>query len=111
MGGIDPGCEHRYSSVCFARFPQIGSWPRSRAVYGLDVLLAHSEPHKCSAQLLEVNFCPDFTSLLRFEPQIVNDIFEALFSRRAVADCFWRLKDDADEPDTEPGLKDLNEID
>lgn len=75
---------------------QIGHWPRSRALYGLDVLLARSGSGSsaCSPQLLEVNFCPDFSSWLRFQPSVegvITDVFAAAFTQQLEPPGFWRL--------------------
>ncbi|BDA45757.1 Tubulin-tyrosine ligase-like protein 12 [Coccomyxa sp. Obi] len=90
---------------------QIGGWPRSRAVYGLDVMLASGTNGKCSPQLLEVNFCPDFTSLLKYgTEEAVNDFMMACFSSKPVsAERFQKLKEDC--TDATPGLKELESID
>lgn len=97
---------------------QIGSWPRSRALYGLDILLDADRGGK--AQLLEVSFAPDFTTLLKFEPQVVNDVVHACFGSGEPVAKFSRLgaapkaaaQPAAQTPIQElPGFKELNEID
>ena len=74
---------------------QIGSWPRSRAVYGLDFLLVSpsadssdgpAPAEKVSVCLLEVNFGPDLTSLLRFRPGFVEEMFAVLFTEEPCLD-------------------------
>ena len=93
---------------------QIGSWPRSKALYGLDILLDATRGG--TAQLLEVSFAPDFTSLLKFEPELVNDVVHACFSSEPPGEKFWRLGAPPAAAAQEsieqlPGYKELNEID
>ena len=82
---------------CFA---QVGEWPRSRAVYGLDVMLAKlptSCQHPaalaagCLPQLLEVNSGPDFAPVSKFYDSFVNDVFSVLFAGEGAApDTLWQ---------------------
>lgn len=97
---------HQLVLVC-----QIGRWPRSRAVYGLDVMLASGTNGRCSPQLLEVNFCPDFTSLLKYgTEEAINDFMMACFSSEPVsAERFQNLKEVS--KDAIPGLEELELID
>ena len=71
------------------RAAQIGEWPRSRAVYGLDVILAkppssrtneHAPALGCVPQLLEVNSGPDFVRMSGLYGSFVNDVFSALLA-------------------------------
>jgi tubulin--tyrosine ligase-like protein 12 len=48
---------------------------RSRAMYGMDVML----DSKCRPKLLEVNFCPDCTRATKQFPTFTNDVFGCLF--------------------------------
>jgi hypothetical protein len=77
----------------------------------LDILLAQSGPGKFSAQLLEINFCSDFTTLLRFQPGAVNDIFQACFGPGPAPGSFWQLEKEPAEQEAVSGLKELNDID
>ncbi|KAK9904252.1 hypothetical protein WJX75_007747 [Coccomyxa subellipsoidea] len=92
---------------------QIGRWPRSRAIYGIDVLLVRGPSWKCSPQLLEVNFCPDFTTLLKVgSKEAIDDFMLACFTSEPVSEeRFRRLKHDLDLEETVPGLKELNALD
>ena len=94
----------------FLTCPQIGRWPRSRAVYGMDVLLVRGPSGRCSPQLLEVNFCPDFTTLIKLgEKEAINEFMGACFTSGLVSERFTRLGDDPAE--TVPGQEDLDAID
>ena len=84
---------------------QIGVWPRSRAIYGLDVMLAKlpsssapglSPPPGaatagCRLQLLEVNSCPDFGLVSRMQPTFLNDMFTTLFTNEPTPNSLWLL--------------------
>ena len=83
---------------------QIGDWPRSRSVYGLDVMLAKlpgncqhaaSLAAGCMPQLLEVNSCPDFGPMSQLYESFVNDVFGVLFAGEddvnAAPDTFLQL--------------------
>ena len=68
---------------------QIGKWPRSRAVYGLDVMLAklpvsctdeRALAVGCRLQLLEVNSGPDLAPMSKLHGTVVNDVFSTLFA-------------------------------
>ncbi|CAK0782888.1 hypothetical protein CVIRNUC_006083 [Coccomyxa viridis] len=101
-------------SIVEAASMKIGSWPRSKALYGLDILLDATRGG--TAQLLEVSFAPDFTSLLKFEPELVNDVVHACFSSEPPGEKFWRLGAPPAAAAQEsieqlPGYKELNEID
>ena len=62
-------------------------------MYGLDVLLEQGSPAgTCSVKLLEVNFCPDFTTIAGMEPGFVADIFGVLFSPVSAPASFWPLR-------------------
>ena len=82
-------------------------------MYGLDILLDATTGG--TAQLLEVSFAPDFTSLLKFEPEVVNDVVHACFSSEPPVERFWRLGAQSavgqDSIEQLPGYKELNEID
>jgi hypothetical protein len=58
----------------------IGSWPHCRAVHAVDLMIDTS----LQTKVLEVNFCPDFTSPLKRVsagyPNFINDIFSAMFT-------------------------------
>jgi len=88
---------------------QIGHWPRSRAFYGLDILLDASSSYM--PRLLEVSFAPDFTSLLKFEPGLVNDVVHACFSNKQPSQKFWRLEKQQISAEQMPGYKELDGID
>ena len=61
-------------------------------MYGLDVLLEQgSAAGTCSVKLLEVNFCPDFSTIAMMEPGFVADIFGVLFSPVSAPASFWPL--------------------
>lgn len=66
-------------------------------MYRLDVLL--DARTGCAPQLLEVTFAPDFTSLLKFEPSVINDMMHACFSSEEPSVKFWRLREVPTEPD------------
>lgn len=93
-------------------------------MYGLDVLL--DARTGCAPQLLEVDFAPDFTSLLKFQPSVINDMMHACFSNEVPSEKFWRLREaptaadvikkpheNPDEAPIEglPGLQELEAID
>ena len=65
--------------------------PYPAAVYGLDVLL--DARTGCVPQLPEVKFAPDLTSLLKFEPSVINDVIHACFSSEEPSVKFWRLRE------------------
>ena len=75
------------------------------------MLLVRRPSGICSPQLLEVNFCPDFTTLLKVGPkEAINDLMLACFTSEAVSEeRFRRLRHDVEE--IVPGLKELNAID
>lgn len=76
------------------------------------MLLAHGAAGKCCPQLLEVNFCPDFTTLLRPEmeaQEAIDDLLLTCFSSKHVSGRFHRLDQEPEE--SVPGLKELNAID
>ena len=61
-------------------------------MYGLDVLLEQgSAAGTCSVKLLEVNFCPDFTTIAKMEPGFVTDVFACLFAHGPAPAGFWPL--------------------
>ena len=83
-------------------------------MYGLDILL--DATRGCTAQLLEVSFAPDFTSLLEFEPELINDVVHACFSSKPPGKKLWRLEAPLAAPAEKsieqlPGYKELEEID
>ncbi len=88
--------------LCFGL--QIGEWPRSRAVYGLDVMLSKLSGScqvdaalaaGCLPQLLEVNSCPDFALVSKLHGNFVNEVFSVLFAGEddgnAAPDTLWLL--------------------
>ena len=84
-------------------------------MYGLDILLARSGSGSgaCSPQLLEVNFCPDFSSWLRFQASVrdvITDVFAAAFTRDPEPPGFWRLRPEPPELPV-PQLSDVDNID
>ena len=74
-------------------------------------MLARGPNGRCSPQLLEVNFCPDLTSLLKYGSEgAVNDLMRACFLSDPVsAERFRNLKEDC--KDAVPGFKELESID
>ena len=86
---------------------QIGEWPQSRAIYGLDVMLAklpssctsagalpptdEAAAAGCQLQLLEVNSCPDFGLVSNMQPHFLNDVFTALFTDEPTPPSLWQL--------------------
>eukprot|EP00884_Botryococcus_braunii_P010241 jgi/Botrbrau1/19218/Bobra.0077s0118.1 len=73
----------------------IGSWPRSRALYGCDVMVTNAagmaEGICPLPQLLEVNFCPDFGYLIKNNAEFVDDVFQTLFTEGPAPDNMLRL--------------------
>ena len=64
----------------------------------MDVLLSEQSrgEQPWALQLLEVNFCPDFTSQLRFSPQFVDEVFLTLFTQEPVPRSMvplWQAKE------------------
>jgi tubulin--tyrosine ligase-like protein 12 len=62
----------------------IGHSPQSRAIYGIDVMLKWHTAHNTGERsmlpvILEVNFGPDNTRLVRDFPNFYNDLFSTLF--------------------------------
>mmetsp|Transcript_26616 Transcript_26616/g.50419 ORF Transcript_26616/g.50419 Transcript_26616/m.50419 type:complete len:471 (-) Transcript_26616:386-1798(-) len=49
--------------------PSIGHWPRSRAYYGLDMIMTADDSGEYTSNLLEVNFAGDFASVRDAEAQ------------------------------------------
>eukprot|EP00026_Physarum_polycephalum_P001186 Phypoly_transcript_01187.p1 GENE.Phypoly_transcript_01187~~Phypoly_transcript_01187.p1 ORF type:complete len:718 (+),score=105.98 Phypoly_transcript_01187:1437-3590(+) len=59
----------------------------SRAIYGADVILdENDEPH-----LLEINFCPNCSRLVKYEPDFFEDIFQLLFCDKVNESRFLKL--------------------
>lgn len=62
---------------------QMGTWPRSRSVYGIDLLPVvrkdESGQMALDLKILEVNYCPDFRTISSYEPDFVSTVFEVLF--------------------------------
>ena len=79
-GKIEASIHAAIGELFRAASPIIGEWPRSRAVYGVDVMLdAAGSPY-----ILEVNFCPDFGSPLRRVhegyPHFIDNLLSVLFT-------------------------------
>ena len=63
--------------------------PSTAEVAQLDDIDKTAQP---SVQLLEVNFGPDFTTMLRFYPSFVEDAFATLFSPEGhIPRTMWRV--------------------
>ncbi|GMH48306.1 hypothetical protein TrVE_jg9363 [Triparma verrucosa] len=52
--------------------PSIGHWPRSRAYYGLDMIMTVDDSGEYTSNLLEVNFAGDFDSARETQRQAVE---------------------------------------
>jgi hypothetical protein len=62
-------------------FLQIGVWPRSRGLYGVDVMFtAPSGDEPPQPQVLEVNFAGDLSSILQQDAKFVDTVFAVLFA-------------------------------
>ncbi|GMH79809.1 hypothetical protein TrLO_g13487 [Triparma laevis f. longispina] len=90
---------HNLASTLFnAVAPSIGNWPRSRAYYGLDVIITVDSLGNFSSNLLEVNFAGDFDSARETQRQAVEasegllddydnwlaDLFSVLFTSEPI---------------------------
>jgi len=59
---------------------QIGRWPRSRAVYSVDVVIPDRTcPGGMQPQLVGVNFSPDLSVAQRHNPSFCNELFQTMF--------------------------------
>ena len=100
-------CSVRSGAEALSSTLQIGEWPQSRAIYGLDVMFA-KPPSNCTSagasspvtgaaaagcrlQLLEVNSCPDFGLVSKMQPHFLNDMFTALFTDEPTPTSLWQL--------------------
>mmetsp|Transcript_137 Transcript_137/g.213 ORF Transcript_137/g.213 Transcript_137/m.213 type:complete len:210 (-) Transcript_137:1664-2293(-) len=71
---------------------RIGTWPKSRAVYGVDWIPVFEGSNSILPKLIEVNYCPDFNGLISVaeypEKKFFEDMFGALYTEGfAAKDC------------------------
>jgi len=58
---------------------QVGSWPKSRAVYGVDWIPVY-ENEDIIPKLIEVNYCPDFTGITNIYPGRSSVFFADMYT-------------------------------
>lgn len=62
-----------------------GHHDRSRAMYGLDLMIDHEGP-----KITEISYAPDCTRAEEYYPGFFNSVFDVLFRGEEVS-CFERL--------------------